>query len=69
MQLSADPILSACSRDDRRFKPEFSQLRYPLEICFKPKFRLRGLAWSLFLSTILWVSFILAGRALWSWWR
>ncbi|MGB6742469.1 MAG: hypothetical protein WBE38_02345 [Terracidiphilus sp.] len=40
-----------------------------LEPAIYPHFRLRMLAWSLSLSSVLWCSLIFAGRELWKVWR
>jgi len=63
MQLSADSIWSARVPDERRHESTSAQFWRLSEICAKPQFRLRGVIWSLFLSTIFWVSLILALRS------
>jgi hypothetical protein len=66
MQLSTDSIWSTYACHDGRVAAERSRAPDLSELCIKPHFRLRGLVWSILLSTILWVSFIAAGWELWS---
>jgi hypothetical protein len=68
MQLSTDSTWSAHALDRRR-PPNPSWVQATPEIKSSPNLRLRGLAWSVFLSAILWTGFIVAGRTLWSLWR
>jgi hypothetical protein len=42
---------------------------YLAEPAISPHFRLRMLAWSVSLSSVLWCSLIFAGRELWKVWR
>jgi len=46
-----------------------SPLSDPFEISIVREFRLRGVAWGLFLSAVCWCSLIAAGREVWSLWR
>ncbi|HEY1767617.1 MAG TPA: hypothetical protein VGG26_08175 [Terracidiphilus sp.] len=68
MQLSTDSIWSAGALDRRR-PPNPLWVQTAPEVRSKPHLRLRGLAWSVFLSALLWASFIVAGHTLWSLWR
>jgi hypothetical protein len=68
MQQSTDSIWSASALNDRHCKPG-PWVRSSLHTRSKPQLQLRGLAWSIFLSAILWTSFIVVGRELWIWCR
>lgn len=67
MQLSADSIRSARVPDERRCEIPSAQFWRLSESYSKPWFHLRGVIWSLVLSTIFWVSLIFAGRGLSIW--
>jgi hypothetical protein len=41
----------------------------PFEACDTLQMRFRAVAWGVLVSSLMWTSLILAGRALWSWWR
>ena len=64
MQLSADSIWSARVPDERRHENPSAQFWQLPEICAKPQLHLRGVVWSLSLSTLFWVSLFLALRGL-----
>jgi hypothetical protein len=69
MQLSTESARASSALEDRCLDFEPLRISDPFEIGISREFRLRGLAWGLTLSAILWSSFLVAGRELWSLWR
>jgi hypothetical protein len=69
MQLSTDSTWSASAPPEARLEPGVPWGPFSLEIVVDREFRLRGLAFGLFLSAVLWGSAFAGGRELWSLWR